>query len=244
MVQVSGTVYPSIFVRDDGWVSRTGKNGPWTRGVKVCVNSDLVRSKGRTPKYYFAVHYFDTFLYVHRLVALAFCENPNPAEFRLVDHISGASLANESSNLRWLNHQLNCMNIRGTRNCFHMKKPNRWRASVKVNGKSFRWGWFKTFRQAHLAAQRFKEAEFTKIYRSFITNETPTTSTCQYLFGRPGPIVFESEVPVPGVRWSGVLQPTEHRLHSQLPTPCATTEEKEFVPVSLKENKSYKQTTT
>ena len=142
MVQVSGTVYPSIFVRDDGWVSRTGKNGPWTRGVKVCVNSDLVRSKGRTPKYYFAVHYFDTFLYVHRLVALAFCENPNPAEFRLVDHISGDSLANESSNLRWLNHQLNCMNIRGTRNCFHMKKPNKWRASVKVNGKSFRWGWF------------------------------------------------------------------------------------------------------
>ena len=217
MVQVSGTGYPNIFVRDDGWVSRTGKNGPWTRGVKVCVNSDLVRSKGRTPKYYFAVHYFDTFLYVHRLVALAFCENPNPYGFRLVDHISGDSLANAASNLRWLNHQLNCMNQVGTKNCYFMRKCKKWRASVTINKKRYKWGYFKTFRQAHLSAQSFKAAKFTEIYRTFISNETPTTATCQYLHGRPEPTLYGPQVHHPGVCRACLLRPQEQCVCDQLP---------------------------
>ena len=115
--QVSPTSTPDVWVREVGFVSTKGSDGPWSLGTRVCINSDLVRLKGRTPKYYYVVVRDYMFLYVHRLVALAFCENPNLSKFRMVDHISGDSLSNASHNLRWLNHQLNCMNQ--TRTVYH-----------------------------------------------------------------------------------------------------------------------------
>ena len=80
------------------------------------------------------------------------------------------------------------------------------------------WGYFKTFRQAHLAAQSFKAAKFTEIYRSFIENETPTTATCQYLLGRPGPVVHGPPVHMPGVCGACLLPPTEQCVCGELPT--------------------------
>ena len=215
--RVSPTSTPDVWVREDGFVSTKGSDGPWSLGTRVCINSDLVRLKGRTPKYYYVVVRDYLFLYVHRLVALAFCENPNLSKFRMVDHISGDSLSNASHNLRWLNHQLNCMNQTGTRNCFFMKKVKKWRASVTINKKRYQWGFFKTFRQAHLSAQSFKAAKFTEIYRSFISNETPTTTTCQYLHGRPGPTLLGPPVHYPGVCRACLLRPAEQCVCDQLP---------------------------
>ena len=206
--------FPGFWVRDDGLISQ-GKDGPWSRGVRLCVNSDKVLKKGHTPKYYFVLPLQEV-IYVHRLVALAFCDNPNVKAFNRVDHISGDSLCNKSTNLRWLNAQLNSMNQSGNKNCFLMKRSGKWRSQVTVNGKVHRWGAFKTFRQAHLAALRFKEAEFTKIYRTFITNETETTATSQYLLGRPGPIVLEPPLPGVGVCGACVLRPQKQRVHNPL----------------------------
>ena len=214
--RVSPTSTPDVWVREAGFVSTKGSDGPWSLGTRVCINSDLVRLKGRTPKYYYVVVRDYLFLYVHRLVALAFCENPNPSEFRMVDHISGDSLANAASGLRWLNHQLNCMNQTGTRNCFFMKKAKKWRASVTINKKRYKWGYFKTFRQAHLSAQSFKAAKFTEIYRTFISNETPTTATCQYLHGRPEPTLYGPQVHHPGVCRACLLRPQEQCVCDKL----------------------------
>ena len=219
MLQVSPTTVPNLYVRSDGFVSLHGETGPWARGTRVCINSDLVRLKGRTPKYYYVVIIDYQFLYVHRLVALAFCENPNEAEFRLVDHISGDSLSNAASNLRWLNHQLNSMNLSATRNCYRMKQSKKWRATVTINGHRYRWGYFKTYRQAHLSAQEFKAVKFTEIYRSFISNETETTRTCQYIHGRPGPTVHGPPVHNPRVCGACLLSPTQHCVCNPLPPP-------------------------
>jgi len=205
MVRVRETRWNNVYIRDDGWVCMRGENGPWTRGVKLCVNSDQVRQHSRTPKYYFVLP-VKRVIYVHRLVALAFCPNPNPAEFTVVDHISGDSLSNSFDGLRWLNHQLNMMNTQGSKNCFKLKRGSKkWRATVTVAGKVYRWGYFKTYRQAHLAALQFKAAKFTEIYRTFIQNETPTTAVAQYIHGRPGPLVLEPEVACAGVLGTGKM---------------------------------------
>ena len=55
---------------------------------------------------------------VHRLVAKEWVHNPRPDIFNVVDHIDHNRGNNHFSNLRWLNHQLNCMNLSATRNCF------------------------------------------------------------------------------------------------------------------------------
>ena len=167
MFEVRATAVPNVWVREDGFVSEKGKDGPWSRGLKVCVNSDRVRKKGHAPKYYYVVVRNFLFLYVHRLVALAFCENPCPAQFKIVDHIHGDSLNNAASGLRWLNSQLNGMNQTGNKNCYFYKRWKKWKAHVRVCGKLYRWGNFKTFRQAHLSAMAFKAAKFTEIYRTF-----------------------------------------------------------------------------
>lgn len=55
--------------------------------------------------------------YVHRLVAMAFCENPN--NYRYVDHKNKNKVDNRFDNLRWVSHQQNCE----TRNYSNVKKP-------------------------------------------------------------------------------------------------------------------------
>ena len=233
MYRVKVTRLTDTWGREDGFCSRTGNLGPWSRGECVCINSDRVRRHGRTPKYYYVVHDGLEFIYVHRLVALAFCENPNPQEFRLVDHISGDSLANAASNLRWLNHQLNCMNQTGTKNCFFMKRCKKWRSCVTINKKRYQWGYYKTFRQAHLAAQSFNATKFTEIYRTFIKDETPTTAVGQYLHGRPGPIVFGPPVHGPGVCGACLLRPKEQCVCDSLSSASSETSEETAAPLSL-----------
>ena len=187
----------------------------------MCVNSDQVRRHSRTPKYYFVLP-VRRVIYVHRLVALAFCPNPNPAEFTVVDHISGDSLSNSFDGLRWLNHQLNMMNTQGAKNCFKLKRGSKkWRACVTVAGKVYRWGYFKSYRQAHLAAQQFKAAKFTEIYRTYIQNETPTTAVAQYIHGRPGPLVLEPEVDCVGVCGAGTMRTPTQRVYNSLPETAA-----------------------
>lgn len=43
----------------------------------------------------------------HRLVALAFCDNPQPLLYTEADHINGVKLDNRAANLRWVDHRTN-----------------------------------------------------------------------------------------------------------------------------------------
>ena len=215
MALVRETYIPFVFVRVDGLVSLGDDKGPWTPGTKHCVNGDMVRLKGHVAKYYYSLFLENQTVYVHRLVAATFCENPCPLHFRIVDHIDQNSLNNAASNLRWINNQLNLLN-KTCNNAYFAKRPRKWRALVTCQGVTHRWGMFKTFKEAHLSAQEFKAAKFAEIYRSFVLNETPTSRAGEHIHGAPLP-TGSSKLPVPGVRGSGVLWPHQLYLRPKLP---------------------------
>ena len=48
--------------------------------------------------------------FVHRLVAFAFVENPDPENYTVVDHIDRNKQNNTSDNLRWTNYSGNAFN--------------------------------------------------------------------------------------------------------------------------------------
>ncbi|WBA43175.1 HNH endonuclease [Hymenobacter canadensis] len=69
--------------------------------------------------YYDVRVYFDNgdmkIVRVHRLVALAFCKNEKPEEYKIIDHISGVKTCNHASNLRWCDQTINMRNtVRNT----------------------------------------------------------------------------------------------------------------------------------
>ena len=54
---------------------------------------------------------------VSRLVAAAFCENPDPENAKVVDHIDGNTLNNCAENLRWVSCSENIRNFYRKRGC-------------------------------------------------------------------------------------------------------------------------------
>jgi hypothetical protein len=104
---------------------------PWTRGgylsVYLC---------GGKPKIFS----------VHRLVALAFIQNP--LALTDVDHIDGDKLYNHVGNLRWATHQENCRNRRPNKNVtsgfkgVYTTVGNMWQAKIGVDGKDIHLGVF------------------------------------------------------------------------------------------------------
>lgn len=93
---------------------------------------------------------------VHRLVAVAFCEQPEGCTE--VDHIDQHKTNNHYLNLRWVTRGHNQRNKRKRNGCssqfpgvcFH-KQNNKWEAGLKINGRSVYLGRFDTQEEAHAA---------------------------------------------------------------------------------------------
>lgn len=189
---VRKSILDNVWVRSDGMISFPYPNGPWVPGFNICVNRKRVLAHKHTPKYYFRHIYFNGKIwarsyFVHRLVALAFCENPCPEHFHHVDHINGDSLDNRSCNLRWCNRTLNSANRR-SKNVYFNKRINKWQSRVTFNKKIYALGYHKTFEEAHKIAQDFKAQKFTELYLSYVKNESDTTRACCHIHGRVEPV--------------------------------------------------------
>ena len=98
--------------------------------------------------------------YVHRLLGLNFVENPCPGVFIMVDHIDRRKDNNELSNLRWLTHQLNCIN-NDAENVSFYKRWGKWQSNVC--GKTL--GYFKKREDAAACSKKHKAELFARIYK-------------------------------------------------------------------------------
>jgi len=98
-------------------------------------------------------------LKVHRLLALAFIDNPENKQ--KVDHIDINPLNNNLSNLRWATPAEQQQNRKKQANCSShykgvsfKKKNNKWEASIKINYKTIYLGQFQTEQEA---AQKYND---------------------------------------------------------------------------------------
>ena len=100
---------------------------------------------------------------VHRLVAGAFI--PNPDNKKCVDHINNDRKNNKLNNLRWAtaeqnqhNRKIDKDNTSGTKGVSFVKKTNKWRARINIDGKEIYLGSFMKKEDAvNIRIQRAKD---------------------------------------------------------------------------------------
>ena len=123
--------YPGYSVSNTGLIrndkSRRILHQYNTDGYLVLKPMDRAANKGRTER-------------VHRLVAEAFCPNPDCKPF--VDHIDCNPLNNNASNLRWCNAEesarnkkRNKRNTSGRTGVYFNKPSGKWMAYCRIDGK-------------------------------------------------------------------------------------------------------------
>lgn len=95
---------------------------------------------------------------VHRLVAEAFLNNAENK--KCVDHIDNNGLNNSEFNLRYATHTENQQNssmrsdnTSGYKGISWFKREKKWRARIRINGKSIHLGYFDDIEDAKLARQ-------------------------------------------------------------------------------------------
>jgi len=101
---------------------------------------------------------------IHRLVALAFIENPE--EKKYVDHKNNIQDDNQISNLRWATASQNGQNSKikknntcGVKGITYIKKTKKYRVRIYINGKRIHLGNFKTLEEAQFVrTQKAQEA--------------------------------------------------------------------------------------
>ena len=106
---------------------------------------------------------------IHRLIAIAFIDNPDNKLF--VDHINGIKIDNRIENLRWAtgteNHHNSKMpinNTSGTKGVCWYKNNNKWHAQIKIDGKKVHIGYFVNIEDAIKARQQ----KAKEIYGDFL----------------------------------------------------------------------------
>jgi hypothetical protein len=114
---------------------------------------------------------------IHRLVALAFIENP---EGKLeIDHIDNNPSNNRVENLRWSTREENSRNTRirsnntsGVKGVCWDKSREKWSAEIKIDGIKVHIGRFNTIEEATLARQTRANQAFGVFTNACETNQS------------------------------------------------------------------------
>ena len=109
---------------------------------------------------------------VHRLIAMAWVENPRPDIFKFVDHKNVKTRDNVPGNLRWLTKGLNNLNSTG-KNCSFDKGTKKWVAYYRFNRKKVHLGCFATEVEAHRVGRAGRDACFEKEYARLCAGGNP-----------------------------------------------------------------------
>jgi hypothetical protein len=89
-------------------------------------------------------------LYMHRVIM-------NPPADMVIDHINGNPLDNRRCNLRVVTHQQNMWNQPRALGYSWYEKRNKFRASIRLNGKTIHIGYYNTEQEAREAYLSAKE---------------------------------------------------------------------------------------
>ena len=137
-----------------GDVMKTGLDKDGYRKVNLC--KDLTQSTHR----------------VHRLVAIAFIQNPDGKQ--CVDHINGVRSDNYVANLRWATLAENSHNVGiskankiGFKGVSFHKRDQKYVARIRVNNKRIHLGYFNTAEEAY-AAYCAKAAELFGVFARLV----------------------------------------------------------------------------
>lgn len=122
-------------------------------------NKILKNQISSTTGYYYlflSINKIKTRFFIHRLVALYFCENEN--NYDMVDHIDKVRTNNCYDNLRWVTRSQNNRNKNKKQNTSSKyrgvdfdKSRQKWRAQFSLNGKNKFLGRFDTEEEAYEA---------------------------------------------------------------------------------------------
>ena len=132
--------------------------------VRESVSKERIKHKYLTKFGYHTVNLYKKnkghTILVHKLVAIAFLNyNPDLKNGLVIDHINNIKIDNRASNLQLITQRLN---VSKDKNKVSSKytgvswnaKRNRWKAGIKIKGKSKFLGRFKDEYKAHLAYQK------------------------------------------------------------------------------------------
>lgn len=92
-----GETWKEVEGEENYWISNLGRFAHGDKLMKIAVASTG----------YATCNIGHTRVKVHRLVAKAFVDNPDPENFDIVDHIDGNKLNNNATNLRWVDAKEN-----------------------------------------------------------------------------------------------------------------------------------------
>ena len=148
-------------------------------GYKINEDGEVLSPTGKKVSPYRSSDYYRLNLFehskfrnfcIHRLLAIAFVNNPAPTEFNIVDHVNRDTFDNRIVNLRWINTKLNALNT-DAKGVFY---NSRWKKYVaRVCGKYV--GCKKTFEEAHelylSERQKVFDAEYKRCIAKSCTAE-------------------------------------------------------------------------
>jgi hypothetical protein len=133
----------------------------WSNKTKKCLTMSLSGMGYKQPS--FCIEGKTKHVLLHRIVGLMCI--PNPDNLPELDHVNGNKLDNRIENLRWASRSTNMRNKPSTKGYYWHKQGQKWKAQIRIDGKSKHLGLYDTKADARQA--------YVKAIRKYFPNDCP-----------------------------------------------------------------------